>query len=70
MRTSKFTEEQIIGYLKQAEAGMAVAKICRKGGLPDATFCEWRAQFGGMEASDAAWVSGRSRPAAVRSWRL
>lgn len=70
MRTSKFTEEQIIGYLKQAEAGMAVAKICRKGGFPDATFCKWRAKFGGMEASDATRASGRSWPAAVRSWRL
>jgi putative transposase len=53
MRKSKFTEEQIIGFLKQAEAGMAVAEICRKGGFSDATFYKWRAKFGGMEASDA-----------------
>ncbi len=38
MRKSKFTEEQIIGFLKQAEVGMAVAEICRKGGFSDATF--------------------------------
>jgi len=53
MRKSKFTEEQIIGFLKQAEAGMAVAEICSKGGFSDATFYKWRAKFGGMEASDA-----------------
>ena len=43
MRKSKFTEEQIIGFLKQAEAGLAVAEICRKGGFSDATFYRWRA---------------------------
>ena len=53
MRKSKFTEEQIIGFLKQAEAGMPVADICRAGGFSDATFYKWRAKFGGMEASDA-----------------
>ena len=51
MRKSKFTEEQIIGFLKQAEAGMTVAEICRKGGFSDATFYKWRAKFGGMDAS-------------------
>lgn len=53
MRKSKFSEEQIIGFLKQAEAGLAVAEICRKGGFSDATFYKWRAKYGGMEASDA-----------------
>ncbi|WP_404947955.1 IS3 family transposase [Rubrivivax sp. JA1026] len=53
MRKSKFSEEQIIGFLKQAEAGMAVAEICRRGGFSDATFYKWRSKFGGMEASDA-----------------
>ena len=53
MRKSKFSEEQIIGFLKQAEAGMPLAEICRKGGFSDATFYKWRSKFGGMEASDA-----------------
>ena len=53
MRKSKFTEEQIIGFLKQAEAGLAVAEICRKGGFSDATFYKWRAKFGGMDSTDA-----------------
>ncbi len=53
MRKSKFSEEQIIGLLKQAEAGMPVAEIRRKGGFSDATFYEWRSKFSGMEASDA-----------------
>ena len=53
MRKSKYSEEQIIGFLKQAEAGMPVVEICRKGGFSDATFYKWRSRFGGMEASDA-----------------
>lgn len=53
MRKSKYSEEQIIGFLKQAEAGMAVAEICRKGGFSDATFYKWRSRFGGMEVPDA-----------------
>ena len=53
MRTSKYSEEQTIGFLKQVEAGMPVAEICRKGGFSDATFYKWRSKFGGMEASDA-----------------
>jgi putative transposase len=53
MRKSKYSEEQIIGFLRQAEAGLPVAEICRKGGFSDATFYKWRSKFGGMEASDA-----------------
>ena len=53
MRKSKYTDEQIIGFLKQAEAGMAVADICRQGGFSDATFYKRRAKSCGMEASDA-----------------
>ena len=53
MKKSRYSEEQIIGFLKQAEAGMPVKELCRKGGFSDATFYKWRAKFGGMEVSDA-----------------
>jgi len=48
MKKNRFTDEQIIGFLKQAEAGMPVKELCRLGGFSDATF--WRAKFGGMQA--------------------
>jgi putative transposase len=50
---SRFTDEQIIGFLKQAESGVAVKDLCRKNGFSDATFYKWRGRFGGMEATDA-----------------
>jgi len=53
MKKSRFSEEQIIGFLKQAEAGMPIKELCRKGGFSDATFYKWRARFGGMEVADA-----------------
>jgi putative transposase len=53
MKTSRFSQEQIIGFLKQAEAGMPIKELCRKGGFSDATFYKWRARFGGMDATDA-----------------
>jgi putative transposase len=54
MKKSRFTDEQIIGFLKQAEAGMPVKELCRSAGFSDATFYKWRAKYGGMEASDAS----------------
>jgi putative transposase len=49
----RHTEEQIIGVLKEAEAGATALDLCRKHGISDATFYKWRAKFGGMEVSDA-----------------
>jgi putative transposase len=53
MRKSRFTEEQIIGVLKEHQAGLPVAELCRKHGISDATFYGWRSRYGGMEVSDA-----------------
>lgn len=53
MRKSRFTDEQIIGFLKQVEAGMPVAEVCRMQGFSDATFYKWRAKFGGMQVEEA-----------------
>ena len=50
---NRFTEEQIIGVLKEAETGMKVAEICRKYGISDATYYNWKAKFGGMTVSEA-----------------
>lgn len=49
----RFTEEQIIGFLKQAQGGVAIKDLCRKHGFSDATFYTWRRKFGGMEVADA-----------------
>lgn len=50
---NRFTEAQIIGVLKETEAGMKVAEICRKYGISEATYYNWKAKFGGMTVSDA-----------------
>ena len=49
----RFSEAQIIGFLKEAEAGVAVKDLCRKHGFSDGSFYLWRAKFGGMDVSDA-----------------
>ena len=49
----RFSEEQIIGILKEHEAGISAKELCRKHGMSDASFYKWKAKFGGMEVSDA-----------------
>ncbi len=53
MKKSRFSEEQIIGILKEQQAGLPAAEICRRHGISDATFYTWRSRYGGMEVSDA-----------------
>jgi putative transposase len=52
MKKSRFTDEQIIGFLKQVESGVAVKELGRKHGFSDATFYKWRSKFGGMGLSE------------------
>jgi len=52
MKKTRYSEEQIVSILKQAEAGVKVKDLCRKHGLSDATFYNWRSRYGGMEVSD------------------
>jgi putative transposase len=53
MKRSRFSEEQIIAILKEQEAGMATADVCRRHGVSSATFYKWKAKFGGLEVSEA-----------------
>lgn len=53
MKRSRFSEEQIIAILREQEVGAKTVEVCRKHGISDATFYKWKAQYGGMEVSDA-----------------
>ena len=58
MRRSRFGEEQIIAILREQEAGVATSEVCRRHGISDATFYKWKAEYGGMEVSDAKRLKG------------
>lgn len=53
MKRSRFSEEQIIGILKEHQAGLSAMELCRKHGISDATFYTWRKKYGGMDVSEA-----------------
>jgi putative transposase len=65
MKRSKFTESQIVFALKQAETGVAVAEVCRKLGISEATFYNWKKKYGGLSgrAEKVATVGRREQPA-------
>lgn len=52
MKTSKFTETQIISILKESEAGIAVKEVCRKHGISSACYYQWKSKYGGLSASE------------------
>ncbi len=58
MKKSRFSEEQIIGILKQHEAGLKTADLCREHGISPATFYTWKSKYGGMEVAEAQRLKG------------
>jgi len=61
MKKSRFTETQIIAILKEADSGMKVKEICRKHGISDATYYNWKSKYGGMSASDLKRLKEKER---------
>jgi putative transposase len=56
MKKTRYSEEQIVNILKEGEAGISVAELCRKYGMSDATYYNWKAKYAGMAVSDVKWL--------------
>ena len=73
MKTSRYTEAQIIAILRQAEGGVPVSELCREHGMSDASFYKWRAKYGGMDASMVSQMKAMDRaigaPSVQAQWR-
>jgi putative transposase len=73
MKTSRYTEAQIIAILRQAEGGVPVAELCREHGMSDASFYKWRAKYGGMDAPLIGQMKAMDRaiaaPLVQAQWR-
>ena len=66
MKRKRFTEEQIIGILKEAEAGAKKQELCRKHGISEHTFYRWRSKYGEMQVSEAKKLKELEAPVRVR----
>ncbi len=68
MKESRHSTERIISILKEADAGMSVAEVCRKYGISDATYCDWKEKYGGMTSAGTKRLSiWRMRAVGVRT---